>query len=58
MKIVCTVAEFGDIVRGCKETSDSNICRHCPLDAICDHALYIEQFVSACDITDGAEVEG
>lgn len=55
MKIVCTVSELSDIVRGCQGTCNSNQCCHCPLDAICDHTEYIEQFVSARDISDDEE---
>lgn len=49
MKIVCTVKEFGQIVRGCKEMSRVNGCTECPLFDVCADG-FIEQFVSAEDV--------
>lgn len=51
MKIVCTVKEFGQLVRGCEKRS----CYQCPLEEICgDHpeGNGIEQFISAADVVE------
>lgn len=57
MKIACTVKEFAEIVRGCHEITENARCYSgCPLREVCGDGN-IEQFVSACDITDDAEVE-
>lgn len=58
MKIACTVNEFAEIVRGCHNITENARCFNaCPLHEICGDGS-IEQFVSAKDISDDAEVEG
>lgn len=57
MKIVCTVNEFAEIVRGCHDIAQNAHCfGNCPLCGVCGDGN-IEQFVSAKDISDDAEVE-
>lgn len=43
MKIICTVAEFGDLVRGCATGN----CNACALHDLCKDGEMIEQFISA-----------
>ncbi len=57
MKIACTVGEFAEIVRGCHTAMKENRCSTCPLYDVCGNGT-IDQFVSACNISDDAEVEG
>ena len=58
MKIVCTVSEFAEIVRGCHDITEKHNCfSDCPLRTVCGDGS-IEQFISAKDISDDAEVEG
>lgn len=56
MRIVCTVEEFGEIVRGCLELSKSGGCTKCPLWDMCGDG-FIDQFVQARDIVPGEAVE-
>lgn len=56
MKIICTVKEFGQIVRGCEKRS----CYQCPLEDVCgDHpeGNGIEQFVSAENVVEDEAVD-
>ena len=57
MKIACTVGEFAEIVSGCHKAMQEVRCSKCPLYDVCGNGS-IEQFISACDISDDAEVEG
>ena len=58
MKIVCTVNELAEIIRGCHDIMQNARCfGNCPLREVCGDGR-IEQFVSAKDISDDAEVEG
>lgn len=52
MKIVCTVEEFGKLVRGCEKLG----CYNCPLNDICgDSDGKIEKFITAADVVEEAE---
>ena len=58
MKIVCTVSEFANLVRGCYSAQTNNACSKCTLYNICrNYAGSVEQFVVAEDITDDEEEE-
>lgn len=53
MRIICTVSEFADMVRGCQEASQLGGCSKCGLYNICrEYDGSIERFVSADDIVD------
>lgn len=55
VKIICTVSEFGKIVRACDQSS---CCCYCPLYPVCNGTDEgIEQFIRADLITDDAKEE-
>ena len=57
MRIICTVKEFGQLVRGCEKRS----CYNCPLEEVCSanpDTNGIEDFVSAGDVIDEPETGG
>ena len=50
MKIICTVSEFADLVRGCNDFRNGAVtCSKCPLSSCCTDG-FIEQFISAKDV--------
>lgn len=56
MRIVCTVKEFGQLVRGCEK----NDCYHCTLSDVCNDGEDggIEKFISAADVIEEPETGG
>mgnify|MGYP003294072696 CR=1 FL=1 len=55
MRIICTVSEFADIVRGCDNARRLGHCRGdaCPLFDVCGWGEgKIEQFITAADVVD------
>ena len=50
MKIICTVSEFGELVRQCEHAT----CKECMLKNVCDGSG-VECFVSAGDIVPDSE---
>ncbi len=56
MRIICTVEEFANLVRGCHDAMQSNNCCKCALYKLCyEYDGSIEQFVQAADIVDEEE---
>ena len=55
MRIICTVEEFAEIIRGCAAFRNSamNSCSQCPLCYVCKDG-FIEQFVAAADVIEEA----
>ena len=57
MRIICTVKEFGELVRGCAKRD----CYHCIISEICgdaDDEPRVEKFISAADIIEEPETGG
>lgn len=54
MRIICTVKEFGQIVRGCAKGD----CYHCIFSDICKDCEGIEKFISAADVIEEPETGG
>ena len=44
MKIICTLEEYAQLIRGCQHCMESSDCGSCPLDKIC-HDNYLEDSV-------------
>ena len=58
MRIICTVEEFANLVRGCHDTTELNNCSKCALHKVCyEYDGNITQFVKAADIVDEQEDE-
>lgn len=58
MRIICTVSEFADMVRGCHEASKLGGCSKCGLYNICRESDgSIEKYISAADIVDNEEAD-
>ncbi len=56
MRIICTVEEFANLVRGCHDAMGSVNCCKCALYKVCcEYDGNITQFVKAADIVDEQE---
>ena len=55
MRIICTVKEFAEIIRGCDAFRNRvmNSCSQCPLGYVCNDG-FVEQFVAAADVIEEA----
>lgn len=52
MRIICTVKELADIIRGCAEYRRCNAtCSRCPFVDVCEDG-FIEQFIAAGDVVE------
>ena len=58
MRIICTVEEFANMVRGCHDANELGHCDKCALHRVCYECDgNITQFVKAADIVDEQEDE-
>ena len=53
MRIICTVEEFANLVRGCHDATELNTCNKCALYKLCyETDGNITQYVTAADIVE------